>query len=107
MWYISSSESESRSESSSEANGRNFSVGATNDAMCGARCSIRRPLCSAGGPMTCFRTIGFVELLVRLVALTEKGHDCVTGPRLFKKTVANSLPCGRVLKKKWQKARLC
>ena len=40
---------------------------------------------------------GFVELLVRLVALTEKGHDCVTGPSLFKKTVANSLPCGRVL----------
>ena len=33
----------------------NFPVGATKDAMCGARCSNRRPLCSE--PMTCFRTM--------------------------------------------------
>ena len=161
MWCISSSESESRSESSSEANGRNFSVGATNDAMCGARCSIRRPLCSAGGPMTCFRTMsasfaqqqyrlsmaaeaseiqwyvsvainrvrgaprepfvlyieepahrrcisidtGLVKLLVRLVGLTEKRHDCLTGPILINKprpTRARRVVCS---KKMWSRFR--
>ena len=110
MWYISSSESESRSESSSEANGRTYFVGATNDAMCGARCSIRRPLCSAGGPMTCLRTMisietGAVKLIVRLVGFAEKRHGCLTGPILFHKPRPSHARASCGWEKTWQSCR--